>query len=242
MLIRLFLCFLCFSLLFAEKVSVEDFLVKVRSSIRVPFWFRSYGELEVRFKDESIEELEEPITIKTVTGLFENKIYFQIILDSYQEIKLRYDRENQIIKKQTILADYNFLDSYYKKLAIRPYDLSISFLFWDFIHEFPRESLRIGLLFLSTRVLFLSNPHTDDEFVKIWISEKYYSPLKIEWYKGGVDSFPYQKLEIRAIKKVSGVYLPSSVIINNIQAKIRVDYDKFEFGIKSLKEDELFLK
>ena len=242
MLIHLSIFFFCFSILLAKEVPVEDFLEKTRSNIQVPFWFRSHGELEVRFKDENAEDLEEPISIQTVTGLFENKIFFQIILDSYQEIKLRYDRKNQVIKKQTILADYNFLDSYYKRLAIRPYDLSISFLFWDFIHEFPTETLRIGLLFLPTRVLFLANPYTDDKFIKIWISKKYYSPLKIQWYKGGVDSLPYQELEIRAIKKVSGVYLPSSLIINNIQAKIRIDYDDFQFGRDILEEDKLFLK
>ena len=222
-------------LLFVQGLTKENFLKKVRATLLNNVWFRSQGSIIARFKES--DELIGPKSIHTASILNANNLDFQIILDNYQEVQVQFTSKKQV-REEKIVKDYIYYDSIYEKLSIRPYDLSMSFLYWDLIYEFERESL--GILRIKCRVLFLANPKKADEFVKIWISESYLAPIKIQWIKGTINDDPYQELEIKKVQQDKNLYFPKEIFIENKEAKIKISYDEIVSGIEAENKFSVF--
>ena len=88
-----------------------------------------------------------------------------------------------------------------RDVGLRPDDITLSFLYWNFDHEYPEEKVRGQ----DCRVVRLRNPLVSD-FVKVWISKKYVFPLKVEWSRT-MDSGHYRTLEFSGFAKIKDAWI-----------------------------------
>ena len=122
--------------------------------------------------------------------------------------------------------------------GIRPSDLTLSFLYWDFVEELDRE--RFGGR--VCRVVRLRNPQVD-ETVKIWVSRKYIFPMAVEWFSGEREK-PYRRLEFKDLKKINDIYVIDRIAISNAGWRTIVQFKKIQLAKfnDSPVPDDLFRK
>jgi len=117
-------------------------------------------------------------------------------------------------KEQSILKYY----------GIRPEDLTMSFLYWDFVKELPSERISMQ----ACRVFCLRSPEKQEE-VTVFISEKYLFPLKVEWRR--MDSKEsYRDLSVASFKKVNGLWLTDAIVLSGPGWRTKINFDSCEAG------------
>ena len=92
--------------------------------------------------------------------------------------------------------------------GITPEDLAMSFLYWDFLEEHPRETVRGQ----PCRVFTLASKDRSER-VKVKISCEYFFPLQAEWFRKN-EAEPFRKLEAAAFKKDSDYWFVSKLILS----------------------------
>ena len=92
--------------------------------------------------------------------------------------------------------------------GITPEDLAMSFLYWDFQQEHPRETVRGQ----DCRVFSLVS-RDQSERVKVTISCEYFFPLRAEWFRKN-DPVPVRKLEAAAFRKNEDYWFVSKLILS----------------------------
>lgn len=115
-----------------------------------------------------------------------------------------------------------------RDFGIRPEDLTMSFLFWNLKLEFPKTSLKGQ----CCRVFLLMQPGSD-RVAKVYISDKYFFPLKVEWssFKNGRLTSPSRTLEVNSFKKVNGLWLIDSLFFYGPGWKTKLAFSKCEAGL-----------
>jgi len=108
--------------------------------------------------------------------------------------------------------------------GIRPSDLTLSFLYWDFVEELDREKFGGRVC----RVVRLRNPQTD-ETAKVWVSRKYIFPMAVEWFAGEREN-PYRRLEFKDLKKINDVYVINRIAISNAGWRTIVQFKKIQLA------------
>ncbi len=111
-------------------------------------------------------------------------------------------------------------------------DLTMSFLYWDFIRE--RSSERVSTI--SCRVFELENPAIG-EWVKVWLAESWRAPVKVQWYKKGETQF-YREAEFTSFEKMKDMedtYMIKSFTIRGDSWKTLVKFDDFAVSKNSRK-------
>jgi len=80
-------------------------------------------------------------------------------------------------------------------LGIEPEDLTLAFIYWNFVEELPRA------VFLNQpcRVMALAHPEQKGH-VRVWFTEKEGFPLKVQWYRRGEEQ-PWRSLEFKGAQK-----------------------------------------
>ena len=117
-------------------------------------------------------------------------------------------------KKQSILADF----------GLRPEDLTMTFLFWKYKQEFDAESVRSQ----KCRVLGLENPQSG-EGAKVFLSEQYYFPVKVEWIKPG-EKTVYRTLEVSEVRRESDFWTVGELVLYGPGWKTRITFDDNKVG------------
>jgi hypothetical protein len=112
------------------------------------------------------------------------------------------------------------------KFGLRPEDLTMAFLYWNLKKELANESVK-GF---DCRVLELINPKTK-EFVKVYISDKYLCPIKVEWFKPSQKtSIPYRNVIISSFKTEGNLGAPSELNLYGPGWKTKVDFTNIRLG------------
>ncbi|MEN9360035.1 MAG: Outer rane lipoproteinsorting protein [Verrucomicrobiota bacterium] len=215
------------------KQASQEFLKTTRDQLLGNCWFKLAGNANFRGKDGKRLKLELGVSAE----LKPLELTFLSTLDQ-EAVKLHHDFG---LKKKTVLLEDGRLKlgSKYEALDIRPEDLSLSFLYWDFQMEYKRDSLGVALI--SCRVFKLANPDSLDEYAKVWISEKYLGPVKVEWYRGSDDK-PFQSLEFEEFTEVNKVWVPTIIKMSNAKGELQLKFDKIDAAFSKETPAHLFEK
>ena len=127
---------------------------------------------------------------------------------------------NKIGYPKSMLADF----------GLRPQDLTMTFLFWDFVRELPR----MGVKGRECRV-FLLESQDKKELAKVYISAEYFFPLKVEWFALDDKELkkPYRTLEISSFKKENDFWIVSSLILYGPGWQTKIEFSQTAAGFKS---------
>lgn len=119
--------------------------------------------------------------------------------------------------KQPLLAEF----------GIRPQDLTMSFVYWQFVSELPEERIK-GL----TCRLFILKDYKSTEHVKVFFSSQYGFPLKVEWFKEKytTESEPYRTLEVLSFKKEKDFWLVSELNLFGPGWRTKINFEKTDAG------------
>lgn len=100
--------------------------------------------------------------------------------------------------------------------GLRPSDLTLSFLYWDFVEELPTDKVANH----RCRVLRLRHPEAK-ETVVVWVSHDYLFPMAVEWFAEHQEE-PYRRLAFKDPKKVGDVYVIKRIFISNTGWRTKV--------------------
>ena len=193
----------------------EDFLDLSRQQLLSNCWMKMKGNVNVRPKEGGRRRL----AISCAAQLQPEKITFKITLNKKQSFKVESTFGDKHDTK--VLEDSRGEDSDFTKIGIKPIDLSLAFMYWDYQKEYKSESL--GLSRISCRVFLLGDPDSTT-FVKVWISEKYLGPLKVEWYVD-LQKAPYQSLTFEDFAETNKVWHPVEVKIKNGKGELQIRFE-----------------
>ena len=129
--------------------------------------------------------------------------------------------------KKPILAEY----------GIKPEDLTMSFIYWDFIKELPKTSLKT----LNCRVFKLAAPDKT-ETVHLYISSAYFFPMKVEWFKAKAKK-PSRTLQVSDFTKTDNIWLITRIKFYGPGWRSVINFDNNRAGISQKNiPKELFKK
>ena len=111
-----------------------------------------------------------------------------------------------------------------KYYGIRPEDLTMSFLYWDFEKELEGERVSMQ----SCRVFRLKSSEKKEE-ATVYISEKYLFPLKVEWTRIGEEEY-YRNLTVSSFKKVNGLWLIDALVLSGPGWRTKISFDQCKAG------------
>ena len=242
MLRRTFLMLAGFSLLNSAysqdpaKMESEDFLDKCRAQLLGNCWVKLEGNINHRDPDGKRSR---PMKIKCAAQLIPNKITFKATVNSKQSFKVEHifgQKHDTKILENTLEADNGFT-----KVGIKPTDLSLAFMYWDYIKEFQEEN--IGTLgAFKCRVFLLGNPDGKD-FVKVWLSEKYLGPLQVEWLKGikqEDQANPQQTLMFKDFAEKNKVWVPLESKIENSKGELQIRFKEVDAAFSMKVPEDLY--
>jgi hypothetical protein len=206
----------------------EGFLELCQKQLLNNCWLKMSGKMNIR----SISgKRQKPMPLKCAAQLIQNKITFKATINKTQSFKV----ENLFGDKHDtkVLEDKLGEDNGFDKVGIRPEDLSLSFMYWDYLKEYDKDSL--GVLRISCRVLLLGSPD-GSQFVKVWLSEKHLAPLKVQWFdqKSLKSEKPLQVLTFEDFAEKNKVWVPLEVKITNLKGDLQIKFDEVdaEFSTK----------
>lgn len=221
-----------------SKLGSEDFLATSRKSLLAYSWVKLPGKIIARPTEGDLIKL----PIECSAQLIPNKITFQSIIDKKQNFQTSIQFGKGKAHSTKILKDYQGEDNFYKKVDIKATDLSLAFMYWDLVNELEPE--RLGLSAHKCRVFRLSNPDADEEYARVWLSQEYLAPVKVEWRRGKISGDADQLLEFKKFAEVNKVWVPTEIYLKNKTARIQVRFDKEKINAnfsKTLPKD-FFLK
>jgi len=116
------------------------------------------------------------------------------------------------------------------EFGVRPEDLTMSFLFWNFKKELVADTVRT----IGCRVFLLEAPDGKRR-AKVYIAEKEFFPLKVEWSKlDGKGEWKMERsLEARSFKKVNGLYLVDGLLFLGPGWRTQIDFGSCRAGLVS---------
>ena len=211
------------------KMESEDFLDKCRAQLLGNCWVKMEGNINHRDPDGKRSK---PMKIKWAAQLNPSKITFKATVGGKQSFKVEQlfgKKHDSKILENTLEEENGF-----SKVGIKPADLSLAFMYWDYIKEFQGKNL--GLFGFKCRVFLLGNPDGKN-FVKVWISEKYLGPLQVHWLNGikPVDQDnPQQTLEFKDFAEKNKVWVPLESKIVNPKGELQIRFKEVDaaFSVK----------
>jgi hypothetical protein len=217
----------------AEELSSAEFLKQARLPRLANTWARMSGyathkrqriEKDGKVLQESMRA-KSPIylALKFRTGSLGGKVLF----DNNELYSVRQvfatGVDGAVSSKEGCLKDET--DKMRTVFGISVGDLTLSFLYWDFRKEGPSD--RVSTIFC--RVFELENQGRG-EWVRVWISESWRAPVKVQWFKKGETEF-YREAEFSSFTKVKHMkdtYMIKSFLIRGDSWKTVVKFEDFE--------------
>ena len=220
-LLIIILCNLCFAARADKELSANDFLYKVRHPAGRKRWALMDGEVIHRRRGK------ETVNASLYLGILFNqdRTLAQVVINKEQGymvgqafIKGKNGTSiipmNEITKKKPILGNF----------GLRPQDLTMTFLYWNFVKEFPEESCKM----IDCRVLLLESPDKK-ETAKVWISKKYYFPIKVQWTRAG-EKEPFRSLEVSSFKQQGKYGVIKRLELYGPGWRTKINFTKTEVG------------
>jgi len=209
----------------SKELDSEEFLALCQKQLLGNFWFKMSGRMDVRSKEKGRQP---HVKVKCAVQLERQKIIFKATLDKTESFKVEHTFG---LKGDTKVLENNLGDdNQFKRLGIKPDDLSFAFMYWDYVREYEKEVLGIAPP-ISCRVLLLGSPD-GSEFVKVWLMEKYKGPRKVEWYtpEGAEKKKPYQVINFEGTAEKNGVTVPVEMKITNTKGDLWVKFEVDDAG------------
>ena len=216
-LLTFFVFILSLSTVFAKEVESEDFLEECRKNLLGNCWIKLSGKVYIR-KDGVREK---PMPLKCAAQLIPNKITFKATIQKTQSFKVVHDFKDKHDMK--VLEDKLGDNDGFKKIGLRPIDLSLAFMYWDYIKEYPKDGLGV-VGSINCRVFLLADPD-GKEFVKVWLSEKFKAPLQVHWFKD-LKKDPIKELEFKDFAEKNKVWVPLEMKIKTQKGELQVKFDE----------------
>jgi hypothetical protein len=225
----------CFAAHADKELSVKDFLYRVRHPAGRKRWAVMDGKVIHRRRGKD--------TVKAVLylGILFNKdrTLAQVVVNKKQGymvgqafIKGKDGTSiiplNKATKEKPILGDF----------GLRPQDLTMTFLYWEFIKELPAESTKM----INCRVVELKSPD-GKETARVWISKKYYFPIKVQWTQVN-EKEPFRSLEVSSFKQQGNYGVIKRLELYGPGWRTKINFTKTEIGTpeKGAVPKGLFLK
>ena len=187
-----------------EKWSAQDFLARVRNPPGRDSWASMKGSAQHRRDDAR------PVKANIEMGIFFTPVrtLAQIRFNGNDEI---YTIGQSYGKDGSTSVDNKIAPGKKPQIGvfgITPEDLAMSFLYWDFLEEHPRDTVRGQ----DCRVFTLISKDKSER-VKVTISCEYFFPLRAEWFRKE-ETEPVRKLEAAAFKKNNDYWFVSKLILS----------------------------
>ena len=210
--------FLSLHILLLGETTKEEFISKARHNLLLHSWLEISGKLFFRPIDEDV--IKKEITIKAQMHFEE--LTFQVNIDKKEKIRL-YQKFGNIYHYKELLNNLEKQNSFVQ-MGLNITDISLSFMYWDLVKEL--EDKRIGLL--KCRVFLMRNPD-DVNFARVYISEKYFAPLRVEWLIN-LQKEPYKQLQFKSFSEENDIWAPREIQLSNKKGRISIKSDNFNAG------------
>ena len=116
-----------------------------------------------------------------------------------------------------------------KDFGLRPEDLAMNFIFWNFRRELGRESIRS----VPCRILTFEAPSCK-ESVKVFVSAEHCFPIRVEWFntpEKDIAGKPFRTLEAASFKKCGDLWVVGSLSIWGSGWRTTVKFPDAEAGL-----------
>ena len=214
----------------------EEFLEECRKQLLGNCWIKLDGKL--MHKDPNGKR-SRPVKIRCAAQLIPSKITFKATLNGSESYKAEHvfgKKHNTKPLENTLKAGNGF-----DKVGIKPADLSLAFMYWDYIKEYDGD--RLGVLdAFKCRVFLLANPDGTN-FVKVWLSEKYQGPLQVQWLKGikkADQENPEQVLKFEDFAEKNKVWVPLESKISNSKGELQIRFSEVDAAFSTKVPADLY--
>jgi hypothetical protein len=214
---------LCAAAMDFATLPATEFLAQVRQAPREECWVQMSGSVEHRRRGR------DTVATPLYLGLrfTPERILAQVVADSTESYRI-----GQVVAAAdggtTVIAE-NVPDPAASRLAgfgLRPEDLTLSFIYWEFDRELPPERLRTR----ACRVLQLKAPDGRAEWVRVAFCVEALFPLRVEWVQDKSDGPPSRTLEIASFRKEAGFWLVDGLSLQGPGWRSRVTFDACAVG------------
>jgi hypothetical protein len=217
----LLLCSTAFGEKRGDKLSPVDFLNIVRHPSGRKTWAMMNGKVEHMRRGQQAKSC--PLYLGILFA--PDRTLAQIVIDNLQgymvgQVYSEAESGTTIIP----LNKTGYPKSLLAEFGLRPQDLTMTFLYWKFISEQKRVSIKTT----ECRVFDLQSPDKK-EIARVYISCDYFFPLKVEWLKQG-EKEAYRHLEVAAFKKLNDLWLVSKLKIYGPGWRSRVEFTDNKAG------------
>jgi hypothetical protein len=204
-----------------KKISPNDFLYRTRHPAGRKRWALMDGKVFHRRRDK------QTIQAELYLGILFNKdrTLAQLLINNSQGYMVGQDFAkgqdgtsvipiNKATKDKPVLGNF----------GLRPEDLTMSFLYWKMEKELPEESTKM----ISCRVFKLKSPDRKEN-ATVWISKKYYFPLKVKWTRAS-EKEPFRSLEVSSFKTQGKYGVIKRLELYGPGWRTRINFTKIEIG------------
>jgi len=202
----------------APEIPAVEFVKIMRNPLGRETWGKLSGT--VFHKRRGGKNMEHPIT-------------FNVIFTGSSTIaKLVYEKNEIYTLTQSYLPPYaSSLEQTGEKstlndVGLRPGDLTMDFIFWDFVGETDKKDIR-GL---SCRSLLFRNKKTGAE-VRVFAAADHAFPVRVEWINPKEpEGKPFRTLEVNAFRKVSELWTVEEIAVSGPGWRTLIKFDTFDAG------------
>ena len=203
----------------SKNMTPEQFLSRVRNPPGRDSWALMKGQAQHR-RDNA-----RPVKAELEMGIFFTPVrtlaQIRFNRDEIYTIGQSYGKDGSTHVEKRIPAGVQPQIGIY---GITPEDLAMSFLYWDFQQEHPRETIRGQ----NCRIFTLC-AKDGVERVKVSISCEYFFPLRAEWFRDQ-EKEPVRTLEAAAFKKSNDYWFVSKLILSGKNWTTSIRFPEAEAG------------
>jgi hypothetical protein len=206
-----------------SKMTTESFIELAREALIGESWMKMKGNINTRPKKG--KRARYPFTLAALMRkeslVVKTKLKEDVVKVAYSFGEVHETKELESKSKEL-----------YNLLQLRPGDFSLSFMYWDLMKEYDVDHL--GLARIKCRVFLLADPD-NDEYAKVWISEKYLGPVKVMWKTGSLNfDKPDRLLQFEGFTKKNNRSMPKEAYLKNTFGEMQIKFNEHDgdYGVK----------
>ena len=175
-------------------LSAEEFLANVRH----PWGQQNYAKLSGEIRHRRAGTPTEYSEIYLGILMMQNMRSSQLIIDDGESYRIGQSYTSGDQGSTVIPArEGGYPESILNYYGVRPEDLAMSFLYWSMVKEEKKQTMRT----ISCRV-FLLKDQQSGEAARVFIAEKYFFPIKVEFFASADDlSTPLRTMEVESFEQ-----------------------------------------
>ena len=218
-----------------ETIAPQQFLAAIRRPMAVSSWVQLAGTIYHKRESGAREEGDIYVGVLFTPG----RIVGQVVIDNSQGYTVghSYKGSDAVVMP---MKKGGYKTSLLSQFGVKPEDLTLNFIYWDFIKELEPESIRLN----KCRVFILSDPNSVAR-AKVYFSCAALFPMRVEWLKPNSEKV-HRKLEMNSFRKdkKSGVYLITGITLygGSDQWRTLISFSKTAAGDRQDQPKDLFRK